>query len=338
MVTGEGGKEGGWYEIRGEKSNVVVGPDGMSKIELSFAGRIAQPGLQPSLGWLTLRGSGDNWKRYFFMLDPYNQMIRYFANPEAVSDAAPKALGEFNIRCCQVDDVDYDAPYPNTFKVKTFFGRMLMYSDSPEERDRWVDTLREVGNPIGIRSLPAPPLANNRNSLSMSPPASSDAIAVRKQPVQPEQPPSQHEPPAQPELPAQREPAPVQQPVPVQVVQQVQRITPPATREIPPLQQPAASTTAPLTKSAQSPPQSGDSHMQLQRKFEATRRALADHVAKCRNLEVSGRRPLRKYVCNKHPRHKRPNICGFDASALTFVCVESYLSPAVLACKCACAS
>ena len=314
MGTGEGGKEGGWYEIRGEKSNVVVGPDGMSKIELSFSGRPAEPGLQPSLGWLTLLGSGDTWNRHFFMLDPYNQMLRYFANPEAVSDAAPKALGEFNIRCCQVDDVEYDAPYPNTFKVKTFFGRMLMYADSQEERDRWVDTLREVGNPIGIRLLPAPPAANNRNSLSLSPPASSDSIAVRKQPAQPEQPPSQPEPPAQPV----QQVKPVQE---VQPVQQVQRTTPPATRESPPVQQPAASPAAPSTSSAQavSPPQSGDSYMQLQRKFEATRRALADHVAKCRDLEVND---------------KRLNVCVFKSIAAYVVCVQSYVAPC-RACVCA---
>ncbi len=49
---------------------------------------------------------------------------------------------------------------------------------------------------------------------------------------------------------------------------------------------PAAPNTTGPASSPQSPPQTSDSYAQLQRKFEATRRALADHVAKCRDLEV----------------------------------------------------
>jgi hypothetical protein len=48
---------------------------------------------------------------------------------------------------------------------------------------------------------------------------------------------------------------------------------------------PAPNTTGPASP-PQSPPQTSDTYVQLQRKFEATRRALADHVAKCRDLEV----------------------------------------------------
>ena len=34
------GAEGGWYEIRGEKNDVIVGPEGMSKVELTFVHRV----------------------------------------------------------------------------------------------------------------------------------------------------------------------------------------------------------------------------------------------------------------------------------------------------------
>ena len=144
-------KEGGWYEIRGEKSNVVVGPDGMSKIELSFSGKPADPSLETSVGWLSLRTSSDTWERFFFVLDPFNQMLQYFASPEAVQEPSPKSIGQFNTRCCQVDEVEY-AEHPNTFKVKTFVGGLHLYADTPEELETWITTLREVGNPPGEAS------------------------------------------------------------------------------------------------------------------------------------------------------------------------------------------
>jgi len=238
----DGRKDGGWYEIRGEKSNVVVGPDGMSKVELSFTGKPADPTLEIAVGWLTLRTGGDNWTRFFFMLDPYNQMLQYFAGPDAVLEASPRAIGELNTRCCQVDEVEYEAPHPNTFKVKTFFGSLLLYADTPEELEVWIATLREVGNPPGIRMLPPPPVPSAR---SLPPPASSSSVQVHS---------------------VQQAPT-----APIEVQHSV------------------ASPKSPQADSVgvASPPQSSDSYMQLQRKFEATRRALADHVAKCRDLEVN---------------------------------------------------
>lgn len=43
VAAGAEGSEGGWYEIRGEKNDVIVGPEGMSKIELTFVHREAPP-------------------------------------------------------------------------------------------------------------------------------------------------------------------------------------------------------------------------------------------------------------------------------------------------------
>lgn len=253
-------------------------------------------------------------------------MLRHFEGPAEVSEAAPKAIGEFNTRCCQADDVDYDVPYPNTFKIKTFFGGLLMHADTPEEREKWVDTLREVGNPADIRVLPAPPASNKRASLSLSPPASLEKAAVPSplqsvQQVQAVQPMLSLSPPASSEKNTVRsKPSPVQ-PValenavhnetsqvrpaqPVEVVQAVQQVkhvesvqreravhqTQEApTRASPPVVQQATAATSPAAPATipASPPQSLDAYVQLQRKFEATRRALADHVTKCRDLEVS---------------------------------------------------
>ena len=249
--AGEGAKEGGWYEIRGEKSNIVVGPDGMSKIELSFAGKIAKPGLMPSLGWLTLLVNG-TWTRYFFMLDPYNQMLRYFQNEEDVSENALEALGEFNTRCCKVNEMD--TPYQNTLKVETSFGLLVMYADSPAERDTWVDTLREVGNPIGIRTLSPPPsVSNNQASLmTMSPPTSAETIAVGQQ--------------TPPEYTPERS---------LTAVSPTKTVSPRAPAS--PVVSPRIPASAPL---------SSDTYEHLALKFEASRLALADLISKNRELEV----------------------------------------------------
>ena len=250
--AGEDAKEGGWYEIRGEKSNIVVGPDGMSKIELSFAGKIAKPGLMPSLGWLTLLANG-TWTRYFFMLDPYNQMLRYFQNEEDVSENALEALGEFNTRCCKVNEMD--TPYQNTFKVETSFGLLVMYADRPAERDTWVDTLREVGNPIGIRTLSPPPsVSNNQASLmSMSPPTSAETIAVGQQ--------------TPPVYTPERS---------LTAVSPTKAVSPRAPAS--PVDSPRIPASAPL---------SSDTYEHLALKFEASRLALADLISKNRELEVS---------------------------------------------------
>jgi hypothetical protein len=98
--------------------------------------------------------------------------------------------------------------------------------------------------------LPPPPVPNKRSAQSPSPPASSEL---------------------------QKQHAPVQQPSPLSgsAPEGVQRS----------ITSPAGSLTNPLAGNTHQP-QSSDSYMQLQRKFEATRRALADHVAKCRDLEV----------------------------------------------------
>ena len=40
VAAGSEGTEGGWYEIRGEKNDVIVGPEGMSKVELTFVHRV----------------------------------------------------------------------------------------------------------------------------------------------------------------------------------------------------------------------------------------------------------------------------------------------------------
>jgi len=255
---------------------VVVGPDGMSKVELSFTGRRPEPGLKPTVGWLTMRGTGNVWKRNFFMLDPYNQMLRYFASPEAMTEPAPKALGELNTRCCEVEEVQVDQPSPNMFKVKTFFAGFLLYADTPEERIRWIDSLQEVGNPPGIRILPAPPMSG-KQALSLSPPTSSKENAVRNAPPSPAQ--------REPEQPQPQQPQPVKQPT----QPAASTVSPPAPVASPATAAAAAeqSPRAPNPTGPASPPQSSDPYMQLQRKFEATRRALADHVAKCRDLEVS---------------------------------------------------
>jgi hypothetical protein len=165
---------------------VVVGPDGLSKVELFFCGSRATPGLKPTTGWLTMRGPSNVWKRNFFMLDPYNQMLRYFADPDAMTQPAPNALGEFNTRCCEVEELLVDQPSPNMFKVKTFFAGLLLYADTPEDRNIWVDVLQKVGNPPGIRVLPAPP-TSGRHATSLSPPTSSKDSAVRNAPPSPPQ-------------------------------------------------------------------------------------------------------------------------------------------------------
>jgi len=133
-----------------------------------------------------MRGPSNVWKRNFFMLDPYNQMLRYFADPDAMTQPAPNALGEFNTRCCEVEELLVDQPSPNMFKVKTFFAGLLLYADTPEDRNIWVDVLQKVGNPPGIRVLPAPP-TSGRHATSLSPPTSSKDSAVRNAPPSPPQ-------------------------------------------------------------------------------------------------------------------------------------------------------
>ena len=255
---------------------MVVGPDGMSKVELLFCGSRTTPGLKPTIGWLTMRGPSNVWKRNFFMLDPYNQMLRYFADPDAMTQPAPNALGEFNTRSCEVEELQVDQPSPNMFKVKTFFAGLLLYSDTPEDRSRWMDVLQKVGNPAGIRVLPAPPTPC-RQALLLTPPTSSKASVVRNAPPSP----PQQEQPLQ-EQPPVKQPA---QPAASMAAPQARVIdhSPEASKAHP--SPPAPNTTGPASP-PQSPPQTSDTYVQLQRKFEATRRALADHVAKCRDLEV----------------------------------------------------
>ena len=99
--------------------------------------------------------------------------------------------------------------------------------------------------------LPPPPVPNKRSAQSPSPPASSEL---------------------------QKQHAPFQQPS-----SSLSGSTPEVVQRS--ITSPAGSETNPLAGNTHQP-QSSDSYMQLQRKFEATRRALADHVAKCRDLEV----------------------------------------------------
>mmetsp|Transcript_25186 Transcript_25186/g.58113 ORF Transcript_25186/g.58113 Transcript_25186/m.58113 type:complete len:234 (-) Transcript_25186:17-718(-) len=96
-------EEGGWYEMRGEDNGMVSGPEGVSKLELTLLHKPAEPGLQPRMGWLTKRHNLTmKWERRFFILDPYNQMLRFFASPEHAQSSSPEILGEMNIRCCDV--------------------------------------------------------------------------------------------------------------------------------------------------------------------------------------------------------------------------------------------
>lgn len=49
IESGAQSTEEGWYEIRGERNDVLEGPDGMSKVELSFVHKKAAPNEQQVL-------------------------------------------------------------------------------------------------------------------------------------------------------------------------------------------------------------------------------------------------------------------------------------------------
>ena len=185
VMAGDRGEEGGWYEMRFENNEMVQSVDGVSKIELTFVHKDATPGLQPRMGWLTKRDNASHsWDRLFFILDPYNQMLRYFATPEDAQNAAPRILGEMNVRCCDVvvglskmpgvaNPTSEMSPHAAVsdmafFKATTNFATLIAYADSNQESTRWTTTLRETGNTPDIRHLPPPPSLNAARGFSRS--------------------------------------------------------------------------------------------------------------------------------------------------------------------------
>ena len=267
VASGSDMSEGGWYEIRGEKNDVIVGPEGMSKIELTFVYKEAPQGIPPLLGWLHKQvAATKEWNRRFAALDAYDQMLHFFESPEMAQADPPQELSSMNVRGCKVEPADDEANpdhsvprRPFCLSVATATKRIVLHADSIEDRDTWMLALDAVGNPTDALAATLEELTKPRDV----------------EPVQePEPRPQPQEPPQQEPQQSQQQAPPVQQQAP-----QVAREDPKADSPVRPISQ-----TVQLTNTSTISSPGGDE--QLRRKYEATRRALADHVAKCRELEA----------------------------------------------------
>lgn len=256
IESGAQSTEEGWYEIRGERNDVLEGPDGMSKVELSFVHKKAAPNEQQVSGFMFKKADeSEEWIRRFAILDPYSQLLQFFENPKSVMEGAAFLSEEVNTRTCKVDVLEISeipASAQRTsyaFKLVTNFHNFLAQVNTLEERDTWVEALRHIGNPPGIRFLPAPPSREKRPEPSS---------ATRDSP---------------------------------RTTQSPRVIEDPPVARTPPSKASSGDGDSKVANPLQDAANSGthgaaDSEGLWQKKFDATRRALADQVAQNQALQA----------------------------------------------------